>query len=168
MNPVSRRLLVGLAAAFVVAVVAVVVGAWAVRESDDASAAPTEAPSHFVSRTIATLARDDYATAWKSLYPAHQAVAPRDEYVACEMKNPLAWKLRSIRVVRVVDRVIHVPGDEQDVAAKSVTLRLRVFEKAVGLEEAFSHTFTAVAVGRNWSWILTPGQYDRYNSDSCA
>jgi hypothetical protein len=145
-----------------------VVGLWVGLGGDKTSAQPSETPSHFVSRTVATIARDDYAGAWTSLYPPHQDVAPRDEYVACEQKTPLAWKIRSLRVVRVADRMVRVPGSSDDVAAKAVTLRLRVFETSIGTEEAFSHTFTAVPVGTEWRWILTPSQYDRYSNDSCS
>jgi hypothetical protein len=160
-------MIAGLALAFVVAAVAVV-GLWTAFGDGETSAQPSETPSHFVSRTVATLARDDYAGAWTSLYPPHQDVAPRDEYVACEQKTPLAWKIRSLRVVRVVDRMVHVPGISDDVAAKAVTLRLRVFATSAGTEEAFSHTFTAVPVDAQWRWILTPSQYDRYSNDTCS
>ena len=167
MTVVSRGLTVGIAVAFVASLVAVLV-LWIALAGDHAQALPAEGPSEFVSRTVATIARDDYVSAWESLHPAHQEIAPRDEYVACEMKTPLAWKLRSIHVVRVVDRTVHVPGTSEDVAAKAVTLRLRVLEKRIGAEQSFSHTFTAVPVGAEWSWILTPSQYDRYRSDSCG
>jgi hypothetical protein len=73
-----------------------------------------------------------------------------------------------MRVVRVADRMVRVPGASEDVAAKAVTLRLRVFEKLIGAEESFSHTFTAVAVDGEWSWILTPSQYQRYDTHSCG
>lgn len=159
-------MIAGLVAAFALTALAVV-GGWIALAGDETGAQPSETPSHFVSRTVATIARDDYAGAWESLYPPHQQIAPRDEYVACEQKTPLAWTIRSLRVVRVVDRMVHVPGAADDVAAKAVTLRLRVFERSVGMEEAFSHTFTAIPVGAHWRWILTSSQYERYNSDSC-
>jgi hypothetical protein len=167
MTDVSRRLTVGIAAAFGASLITVV-GLWIAVAGDHAQAVPAERPSHFVSRTVATIARDDYVSAWDSLYPAHQEIAPRNEFVACELTTPLGWKIRSLRVVRVVDRMVHVPGTSEDVAAKAVTLRLRVFQKLIGAEESFSHTFTAVPVGAQWSWILTPSQYERYSSDSCS
>jgi hypothetical protein len=164
---VSWRLLAGIVVAFGVAAATVVV-VWVALGGDATSAQPSETPSHFVSRTVATLGRDDYSGAWALLYPPHQQVAPRDEYVACETKTPLHWKIRSMRVVRVSDRTVHVPGDTEDVAAKAVTLRLRVFETSIGTEEAFSHTFTAVPVDDEWTWILTPSQYQRYRTHSCG
>lgn len=167
MPGVSPRLTVGVVVAFGSAV-AVIVGLWAALGGDHAQALPAERPSHFVSRTVVTIGRDDYASAWESLHPAHQEIASRNEYVACEMKTPLGWKLRSMRVVRVADRMVRVPGTSTDVAAKAVTLRLRVFEKLIGAEESFSHTFTAVPVDAHWSWILTPSQYERYSTDSCG
>jgi hypothetical protein len=163
----NRKLVAGSAVAFGVSAATVVLLS-ATLGGDETSAQPIETPSHFVSRTVVTIGRDDYEGAWASLYPPHQEIAPLDEYVACEMKTPLGWKIRSLRVLRVSDRMVHVPGASEDVAAKAVTLRLRVLESAVGLEEAFSHTFTAVPVGSEWSWILTPSQYRRYKTHSCG
>jgi hypothetical protein len=164
---VNRSLVAGTALAFFGAAAAVVLLWLALRDDGAASAVPQERPSHFVSRTVATIARDDYATAWASLYPAHQAVAPQQEYVACELKTPLGWKLRSLRVVRVVDRTMKVPGTSERVAAKSVTLLLRIVDASIG-PTAFSHTFTAVPVGAEWSWILTPSKYELYRTDACG
>ena len=130
------------------------------------AASPSESPSAFVSRVVSQIVSDDYAGAWQTLYPPHQAVAASDEYVSCEMQSPVGWKLRSISVVRVKDRTLRVPGDSDTSAAKAVTLRLRLSN--AGAKNAFTHTFNAVAVGSHWTWILTPSRYALYRSDSCA
>jgi len=158
-----RSLIVVLAVVFAASAAATVLGVHALGGS---SAGPTEEPDAFVSRIVSQIVSDDYATAWTTLYPPHQAVAGSDEYVACEMRSPVGMKLRSISVVRVKDRQLRVPGDSKTSAAKAVTLRLRLAN--AGAKTVFTHTFNTVAVGSHWTWILTPSRYELYRSDSCG
>ena len=158
-----RSLIAVLAVVFAASVAATVLGVHAFGGSP---AGPTEEPDAFVSRIVSQIVSDDYATAWTTLYPPHQAVAGSDEYVACEMWTPVGLKLRSISVVRVKDRQLRVPGDSKTSAAKAVTLRLRLSNK--GEKTVFTHTFNTVAVGSHWTWILTPSRYELYRSDSCG
>ena len=158
-----RSLIVVLAVVFAASAAATVLGVHALGGS---SAGPTEEPDAFVSRIVSQIVSDDYATAWTTLYPPHQAVAGSDEYVACEMQTPVGLELRSISVVRVKDRQLRVPGDSTTSAAKAVTLRLRLSNQ--GDRAVFTHTFNTVAVGSHWTWILTPSRYEPYRSDSCG
>ena len=158
-----RSVVAGLAVVFAASLAATVL---AFSAFDESSASPTEKPDTFVSRVVSQIVSDDYATAWTTLYPPHQAVAGSDEYVACEMQSPVGWKLRSISVVRVKDRRLRVPGDAKTSAAKAVTLRLGLSN--AGARSVFTHTFNAVAVGSHWTWILTPSRYEQYRSDSCT
>ena len=158
-----RSLIVVLAVVFAASAAATVLGVHALGGS---SAGPTEEPDAFVSRIVSQIVSDDYATAWTTLYPPHQAVAESDEYVACEMQTPVGLELRSISVVRVKDRQLRVPGDSTTSAAKAVTLRLRLSNQ--GDRAVFTHTFNTVAVGSHWTWILTPSRYELYRSDSCG
>ena len=158
-----RSLIAVLAVVFAASVAATVLGVHAFGGS---TAGPTEEPDAFVSRIVTQIVSDDYATAWTTLYPPHQAVAGSDEYVACEMQTPVGLKLRSISVVTVKDRQLRVPGDSKTSAAKAVTLRLRLSNQ--GERTVFTHTFNTVAVGSHWTWILTPSRYELYRSDSCG
>ena len=158
-----RSVVAGLAVVFAASLAATVL---AFSAFDDSSASPTEKPDTFVSRVVSQIVSDDYATAWTTLYPPHQAVAGSDEYVACEMQTPVGLELRSISVVRVKDRQLRVPGDSKTSAAKAVTLRLRLSNQ--GEKTVFTHTFNTVAVGSHWTWILTPSRYELYRSDSCG
>ena len=158
-----RSVVAGLAVVFAASLAATVL---AFSAFDDSSASPTEKPDTFVSRVVSQIVSDDYATAWTTLYPPHQAVAGSDEYVACEMQTPVGLELRSISVVRVKDRQLRVPGDSKTSAAKAVTLRLRLSNQ--GERTVFTHTFNTVAVGSHWTWILTPSRYELYRSDSCG
>ena len=157
-----RSLIAVLAVVFIASLSATVLG---VRVFGGSTAGPTEEPDAFVSRIVRQIVSDDYATAWTTLYPPHQAVAGSDEYVACEMQTPVGLKLRSISVVRVKDRQLRVPGDSKTSAAKAVTLRLNLANQ--GEKTVFTHTFNTVAVGSHWTWILTPSRYELYRSDAC-
>ena len=159
----GRSLIAGIAVVFVASVGATVLGYHVLVGS---SSGPKESPDVFVSRVVSQIVSDDYEHAWETLYPPHQRIAGSDEYVACEMRSPVGWRLRSISVVRVRDRTLRVPGDSKSSTAKAVTLRLGLTN--AGAKNAFTHTFNAVAVGSHWSWILTPSRYELYRSDSCG
>ena len=160
----QRSVIVGLAIAFVAAAVA---AATLVTLTRPDAGAPDD-PAAFVSRIVALVVADDYGAAWGSLYPAHKLVAPRREYVDCELRNPVGANLRSIDVLRVADRSVRIPGESERVDAKAVTLRVRIENTALQTSDAFRHTFNAVPVGSHWAWILTPSRYELYRTDACG
>src|SRR5262245_57393103 len=84
-----RSLIALLAVVFAASAAATVLGVHAFGGS---TAGPTEEPDAFVSRIVSQIVSDDYATAWTTLYPPHQAVAGSDEYVACEMQTPVGLR----------------------------------------------------------------------------
>ena len=163
MRAVSRRLLIGLAAAFVAAVLGVVGVVHALSPQDG----PSGDPADFMTTIVGYIVADDYASAWDSLYPAHKLVALQREYVDCELQRPVASRLGSIDVLRVRDRKLHVPGDTGSVDAKAVTLRVDLLN-SVGAKETFRHTFNVVPVGAHWTWVLTPSRYALYRADGCG
>ena len=101
------------------------------------------------------------------MYPAHKLIAPRREYVDCELRSPVGWTLRSIDVLRVTDRQLRIPGEPERVAAKAVTLRVGIENDSLQRKDTFEHTFNAVAAGSHWSWILTPNRFRLYRDDAC-
>jgi hypothetical protein len=161
-----RALVLGSLVAFAVAAGSTALLVSVVLPAESTSA--RERPGAFVSRTVAQIVSDDYATAWDTLYPAHQAVAPKDEYVTCELQSPLGLKLGGVKVLRVASRLRRIPGDSERVPVELVTLRLTISSGAPGTKSAFSQTFTAVAEGDAWAWILTPSKYELYRSDACG
>ena len=166
-NVVQRSVIAGSIIAFVAAALA---AAWilsAVLPAQGHAAAPHGNPAAFVSKVVRLIVADDYDSAWISLYPAHQQVATRSEYVACEQKSPVGSTLRSIDVVRVADRLVHIPGEPQRVRVKAVTLRITLAD-TLGTRNAFSHTFNVVPAGSQWAWILTPSRYELYRTDGCG
>src|SRR6185503_20321648 len=50
--------------------------------------APAQQPVEFLAVLFGHLYRGEHGQAWGSLYPAHQDVVPRGEYVACEENAP--------------------------------------------------------------------------------
>jgi hypothetical protein len=160
---VQRSVLVGSALAFVAAAVAAATLVSLTRSDPG----PRDDPGSFVSQIVTLVLADDYEAAWAALYPAHQEVAPQREYVDCELRTPVGVRLRSIDVLRVADRRLHVPGEHGRVDAKAVTLRIRVQNGSIPTDDVFAHTFNAVPVGAHWTWILTPDRFRLYRSDAC-
>ncbi len=164
----SRLLVAGTALAFVAATGVTAFLVSSVLPDSGGSTVARERPATFVSRTVGQIISDDYATAWDALYPAHKAVAPKDEYVACELRTPVGWKLRAAKVVRVASELRRIPGEAERVSVELVTLRLTIAEPSVRARNVFVHTFTAVAAGDHWAWILTPDKYELYRSNGCG
>ena len=162
----NRTLITGAALAFVAGAVATIVALSAALPAAGRPW-PREDPATFLTRIVGFVVADQYEQVWPSLYPAHQKVAPREEYVACELQTPVGWKLRSAEALRVVQRHRRIPGVSDKVAVTAVTLRLTITNAALQAEGGFTHTFTAVAVGDRWNWILTPQKYRLYRSNAC-
>jgi hypothetical protein len=164
----ERRIIVASLVAFVAATAGVVLLLTATLPAIGGESGPRDDPAVFVSRIVGLIVADEYASAWGSLYPAHKLVAPESEYVDCELKTPVGWNLKSIDVLRVTERELRIPGESQRVAAKAVTLRIKIENEALRTKNTFRHTFNAVAYGSQWSWILTPRRYQLYRSDACG
>jgi hypothetical protein len=163
-----NRLLVGSAAAFVLAVAASAVILTLALPASGHAGPPRGDPATFVIRVVDLVVSDDYEDAWQSLYPAHQRVAPRDEYVTCELRTPVGWKLRSAKVLKVAERARLLPGETKPKQVTLVTLRLVIGNQALHTVGGFTHTFTAVPDGARWTWVLTQARYGVYHDDSCG
>ena len=61
----------------------------AVRAAVRPASMPTGDPVAFVKSVVEAVVDDDYRRAWKTLHPAHQRIAPLDDYVACEWREPI-------------------------------------------------------------------------------
>ena len=80
---------------------AAVLTAVAAIAAGSAVAAPTPGAGRFMTEIVRQKIDGEYAQAWESLYPAHQRVAPRDAYVACESLVPSTGSLVGVRAMRV-------------------------------------------------------------------
>jgi hypothetical protein len=100
-----------------------------------------------------------YAQASPLLHPAQRRFITKQEYVACELAQPVRGRLASIRVLRVARELIHVAGSSPTrVRATAVTFRLKltgVLHAEAALVVLTAH---AVPIGHRWSWILPPAR----------
>ena len=136
----------------------------------DAGADPVrgrDIPAHFLRGVVADIAGNEYAHAWLRLYPPHQAVAPVDEYVACELRSPIPGRLARLVVVRSVRGSFPVAGQTARVAGAAVTFLIRISEPALATSVQFKATFHAVRFAEHWTWILPAARYAMYRDDGC-
>ena len=163
-----RRIIVGSLIAFGAAAGAVVLllslGAPGVGGGNSDS---RDDPAIFVSQIVGLIVEDDYAAAWDSLNPAHKEIAPRREYVECELSTPIGSSLKSVDVIRAAERLLRIPAGLR-ASATAVTLRIEIENAALGTSETFKQTFNAVPDGSDWTWILTPSRYALYRDDACG
>jgi hypothetical protein len=125
-------------------------------------------PVAFVKRVVDAVVADDYRRAWRTLHPAHQRVAPLEDYVRCEWREPIPGRLQSIAVLGVRDRALAVSGLEGTVPSTAVRLRLTIEDVATGERAAVTSTFHAVAVAGQWRWVLPDARYALYRTGSCG
>jgi hypothetical protein len=125
-------------------------------------------PVAFVKRVVDAVVADDYRRAWRTLHPAHQRVAPLEDYVRCEWREPIPGRLQSIAVLGVRDRPLAVSGLEGTVPSTAVSLRLTIEDLATGERTAVTSTFHAVAVAGRWRWVLPNARYALYRTGECG
>jgi hypothetical protein len=128
---------------------------------------PSQDPAAFLSRVVAQIVRNDYAHAWSTLHPAHQRVAPRSEYVDCEMLTPFTATLRSVEVLSVKNVRLRISGLARRVSTAAVRLRLRTVEAGTGVSVGIA-TLHAIRVNGRWRWVLTPERYELYRLNACG
>jgi hypothetical protein len=126
-----------------------------------------ESAVFFLEGVITAIAANDYAQAWQSLHPFHQAAAPEEEYVACEALSPIPGTLESLLPVRVRRRPVTVAGLPTTVRGVAVTFRLRFADRALRAHAAVTLTASAVRVDGRWAWMLPLARYELYRDDAC-
>ncbi len=129
---------------------------------------PTRAnAANFLSTVTRQVVANNYAAAWQSLYPAHQRVAPLEEYVACELKSPIPGHLDRITVVHSWWASVKVAGQSKRVRGVRVRFFLRIVDPSGAGAVALHATFAAVWIGWRWAWMLPQARYDMYVAKSC-
>lgn len=128
----------------------------------------TQSPVVFLEQVITAIAANDYARAWLSLHPAHQAVAPEPEYVACEQLSPITVVLESIVPLRTRHKAVVVAGLPLPVQGVVVTFRLRLRDGELNASAPVTLTAAAVPVDRHWTWMLPRTRYELYRDDACG
>ena len=134
-----------------------------------ASADPGRLPIEPVGAYMASVVREklagEYASAWETLYPPHQAVAPLDAYVGCETLIPTAGTLVGVKVLHVFRESILIAGTHAAQATRAVQLRVVVASPVFTLFPlAVTETFHAVPLRGRWRWILSRDQYAYYST----
>ena len=122
----------------------------------------------FLKGVVSALVANDYATAWQSLHPVHQAVAPETEYVGCEALTPVPGRLGSLVAIRSQRKTIAIAGLEPRAQGVVVTFRLRLVDPVGGGSAAFTLKAAAVRVADRWAWMLPRARYELYANDACG
>jgi hypothetical protein len=120
----------------------------------------------FLTSVVKLLIANRYGAAWSSLNPAHQAVAPRAEYVACERASPIRLHLVSLKVLAVGHERVRLVPHGRRINSVGVAFDAMVSSKS-GKFPLLLHLH-AVPVGSHWTWILPPNRYALYRNDGCA
>ena len=154
--------------AVVLAAVVIAPGALAgPARAEQASTPPRQGAVVFLEGVITAIAANDYAKAWQTLHPIHQAAAPEEEYVACEELSPIPGTLESLVPVHVQRRPVAVAGLPKKVRGVAVTFRLRFVDRALGASADVKLTAATVKVGGRWTWLLPSARYELYRDDAC-
>ena len=164
----NRRILAIAGAALAAAGVAVVTGA--ILLSGGTAAAPAAQPpdlTRFMTGVVRSVVANDYETAWATLNPEHQRVAPKAEYLKCERLNPITVTLSAVRILAINDRWFAMPGRDKPVHGKEIRVRLTLANPKTEERAQSFHVFHAVRVGSRWTWILPQSAYDVYRTNSC-
>lgn len=138
-----------------------------------ASPSPRHLPARstaerFLLSTIEDKVEGDWDKAWRSLYPAHQRIAPHDVFVRCETDTPFPAAFDSARVVGTHAAAVHVPGLRQAVPGVAIELEVRLDWYGPRDPIVFRHTFHLVRVGGHWKWLLSPSRYRLYAQGACG
>jgi hypothetical protein len=108
-----------------------------------------------------------WGLAWQTLYPAHQVVARRSVYVACEQATPWPATTQAFDLVGVRRASFRVPGGPV-VEGAAVTVRITVPWYGPRDPIRFVHTFHLVPVDGHWTWLLSSQRYALYRQDGCG
>ena len=127
---------------------------------------PDEDPGEFISQLVHHVAAGRYAQAWTTLYPPHQRVATRQEYLRCEPMTPFPGKVENVRVLEVFDEPVSVGGEAEEVGSTAIIVRLTVLAED-DQRDRFDSTFHAVAVDGKWTWFLPEQRYEAYVAGGC-
>ena len=120
----------------------------------------------FLATVVKLLFANRYASAWASLNPAHQAVAPRAEYVACEQQSPIRLHLVSLKVLAVRHERVRLVSHGRRTDSVAVAFDALLSKK--GSRYPVLLHLHAVSAGSQWTWILPRARYALYRSNGCA
>ena len=134
-----------------------------------ASALPTlAAAADFMRAEMRLKNEGNWSAAWNGLYPLHQRVALRRNFVYCEATSPFPAKLEHFQVVGARRSLVHVPGLAHRVQGATVTLRVALAWYGPRDPIVFTHAFHLVPARGHWTWLLSAARYRLYERATCA
>jgi hypothetical protein len=128
---------------------------------------PEQEAGDFIKQLFQRSLRGQYGRNWETLHPAHQKVVSREMYDECERddEDSVATKI-DVDVEETYEEPVLLKG-AGTVKSTAVTLRFSYDNPLTGKPVEEHTTVHAVAVGREWKWILRPKDYDAYVKGNC-
>jgi hypothetical protein len=111
--------------------------------------------------------RGNWSAAWRTLYPLHQDVASRMEFVTCERLLPFSAPLQALHVVGIRKVLVRVPGSSRRVRGVAVNVHVELSWYGPRDPIVFHHTFHLVPMHGHWTWLLSPSRYRLYHDRGC-
>lgn len=163
-----RRLLPVAALAAVGALVAAAVVVVHGSLTGNDAAAPPPTPEAFMERVLRLTVDGRFDEAWTVLHPAHQRIAPREEFVRCRASDPTISGYHLVSARLVAKRYVRIdsPGVPQHTSTQ-VTLRFEIADASGRTHPAELATVRAVWTDTRWAWVLPDREIPTFRSGRC-
>lgn len=131
------------------------------------SGGAAEPPEAFMKRVLQFTVEARYAEAWTLLHPAHQRLAPKQQFVRCRATDPSlsAFHLASSKLLSKRTARLASPGVPQNRSTR-VVLRFRIAD-ATQVYPATDASVNAVWTGRRWAWVLPADEIPAFRAGRC-
>ena len=142
----------------------------ATSSTEEAPAEPDQDPGDFIRTHIERSVKGQYGRVWESMHPDHKAVAPRSRWSRCESEqndDDEGYELAGVDVLEVYDEPLQIPGQSGEVDSKAITVKISVSHPVLEDPVSVTDTVHAVAVDGEWTWILTPSDYEAFAKGQC-
>jgi hypothetical protein len=133
-----------------------------------ATSPPIQTASAFFLGELRDKIVGDWDAAWRTLYPLHQRVASRADFVSCERATPFRAQLQGVRVTGVRKSLVRIPGLARPTAGVAVHVRVALRWYGPRDPIVLWHTFHLVPVAGRWRWLLSAERYRFYRDGGCA
>jgi hypothetical protein len=128
---------------------------------------PQQDAGDFMKEVINQSILGQFGRSWETLYPSHQAVASRSEYVDCESRNQNFQGFDKVEVVDQYEEPTRIPGETKDTPSTAVTIRLTVSGPGYDKPQTVNSTVHAIPLNGEWRWTLPTEDYRAYKANRC-
>jgi hypothetical protein len=122
----------------------------------------TRGAEEAVRARIEQLSRGDYAAAWETLHPAHQAIVSQEKFVECgrelQLRRDPTVDTIAILESRQTSKEIAGIGEVEVVNVQ--------VEQRTG-EEARRPTYDVIEVDGTWRWVLSDAALNAFQAGNC-